>query len=328
MTKTLLKKNKKDKQPTTRDINKLVNFVKDISGHVRTEFVSHYQTAQLGMYSGTIGKGGDYTKQGDALVEQILETAFHEHLALYGITNAFIISEERGQWFANSISQYSDDDIFCIIDPLDGSHNLRRHETPKPHISFCIGCGYVQDLFLQGNFDAVAVGLVEDMFYADQYVGIRGHGSFLNGVTIHGSPLDKLEDSVIGMSLDHKGEKLGKMFDSGMMDILKHTSSQRRLGSTALDLCQVATGDYDAHVSLSGGVKIHDIAAAQLILREAGCVISLREDNSSWRKIDDVVSLLKDYVHGGDASVSSMKFQLVASGNKDIHQKVISLIEA
>jgi myo-inositol-1(or 4)-monophosphatase len=46
------------------------------------------------------------------------------------------------------------------------------------------------------------------------------------------------------------------------------TQSMRRLGSAALDLCYVAAGRLDGYYER--GIKVWDIAAGVLILREAG----------------------------------------------------------
>ena len=44
----------------------------------------------------------------------------------------------------------------------------------------------------------------------------------------------------------------------------------RQIGSSALSLCHLASGIIDAHVDVRGKLRITDVAAGLLILREAG----------------------------------------------------------
>jgi myo-inositol-1(or 4)-monophosphatase len=48
---------------------------------------------------------------------------------------------------------------------------------------------------------------------------------------------------------------------------------KRYLGTNALEVCLVACGKYDAFVDLRGMNRVTDIAAAYLILKEAGGII-------------------------------------------------------
>ena len=52
------------------------------------------------------------------------------------------------------------------------------------------------------------------------------------------------------------------------------------MGSAALHMCMVASGDLDAHFTY--GIHIWDIAAGDLIVREAGGVVC---DTDGWSSI-------------------------------------------
>jgi myo-inositol-1(or 4)-monophosphatase len=56
------------------------------------------------------------------------------------------------------------------------------------------------------------------------------------------------------------------------LEILDKCQAIRRTGSAALNLCYVAAGRFDLFWSY--GTKIWDVAAASLILREAGATIT------------------------------------------------------
>jgi myo-inositol-1(or 4)-monophosphatase len=140
-----------------------------------------------------------------------------------------------------------------ILDPLDGTSN------------FAAGVPFFSvSLALLIN-DRPEIGLVYDPIRDECFVAQRGHGSWLNGLSLGTQvpvhlPLARTIAVVDFKRLDRKlAAKLGAEPPFG---------SQRNFGSSALDWCWLADGRF--HVYLHGGQKLWDYAAGILILMEAG----------------------------------------------------------
>ncbi|MFZ2189556.1 MAG: inositol monophosphatase family protein [Candidatus Magasanikiibacteriota bacterium] len=296
------------------NLSNLLQIAREISDTVSLKVKN---TQSLGNYIGTIGMSGDQTKVGDQTVENELKNIVPIILKKYNINNYWLVSEETGQLMVGEINENSDG-IFLIIDPIDGSNNLRPHGTPKPFVGFSIAIGTLNDLFSDGKFSAVSAGVVRDIFHDETYWTIKGRGSHLENISLVSSPVTDLSDTVLGVSLDRMGEKLQKNFDLGIYDLLLNTRFQRRLGLSSLDLCRVATGDYDVHVSLNGDIKVHDIAAVKMIIEEAGGIVELYKDNKLVNNEKWLLELFKK----GNQGIKDIKFSLIAAGNKDLLEKV------
>lgn len=271
-------------------------------------------TPNLGLLTGNIGMGGDETKYGDQIVEDELKKVIPMVMEKYGIKNFLVISEETGHWVEGNIEG---EGVFMIIDPIDGSNNMRPHSTPRPFLGFSIAIGSLEKLFADGTFQSIEAGLVRDIFHNEEYWATKGGGAFLDGIKLNSSPVTNLKESVLGASLDKLGQRLSKIFRQGVYDLLLNTMFQRRIGSSAIDLCFLAAGDYDLYISLSGGIKVHDIAAVKLIIEEAGGAVELYKDgqvvnNDKW---------LLELYNRGNEGIKEIGFPMLASGNQILLDK-------
>lgn len=299
----------------------MLNLARQIANTVVKEIK---KSKHLGDYVGSVGAGGDKTKNGDQIVENILKKKLPLFLKKFGIKNCWFVSEETGQMIIGGVNP-SIEGIFIIIDPIDGSNNMRPHFTPKPFLGFSIAIGNLKNIFCEISLDAVEVGLVKDIFHDLEYTAVRNSGSFLNNLKLNSSQLDNLETAVLGTSLDKSGQKLKNIFNRGIYKLLLATHCQRRIGSTTLDLCQVATGDYDMYVSMSDGVKVHDIAAAKLIIEEAGGIVELYNNKNMNVGKNKILGKL---FMSGDEGIKDLTFRTVATGNKKLFKltkKILSL---
>jgi myo-inositol-1(or 4)-monophosphatase len=91
-------------------------------------------------------------------------------------------------------------------------------------------------------------------------------------------------------------------------NIYKNVRRVRLLGSVALELCYVASGKLDALVDIRGALRVTDVAAGQLILKEAGGLVTDRKGNSLTLP-DNVIS----------------RIEMVAS-NGHVHEKLLKLL--
>jgi myo-inositol-1(or 4)-monophosphatase len=143
-----------------------------------------------------------------------------------------------------------------VIDPLDGTHNYLRG---FPHFSISIA------LLDKGE---PLHGVVYDPLRDELFTASRGSGAFLNDRRIRVSARLGLAGALLGTGFPFRQrEHLPAHLDM-VRALLVEGEDLRRTGSAALDLAYVACGRLDAYFEM--GLKPWDIAAGQLLVREAG----------------------------------------------------------
>jgi len=167
---------------------------------------------------------------------------------------AGIIGEEGG-WHGSRSTAW-------IVDPVDGTTNI-VHRVPHSAISVALIVDYIPML-----------GLVLNPFTGWTYVATRDEGAFVarNADFVDRTPLvvstvDRLQRSLVSFGLPYDRAKADRTFDAASR-VFHVSQDLRRRGSAALDLASVASGEMEAHFELD--LKIWDIAAASLIVEEAG----------------------------------------------------------
>lgn len=146
-----------------------------------------------------------------------------------------------------------------IVDPLDGTINY-VHRLPAFSVSVALECrGEVQ------------VGVVYDPIADECFSAVRGAGAFLNGEKIYVSNCESLREALAAASFS-AGVARDSEEISRFLDVLVKCQALRRMGSAALNLAYLATGRLDAYWATS--VKVWDVAAGLLLVREAGGLIS------------------------------------------------------
>lgn len=147
-----------------------------------------------------------------------------------------------------------------FIDPLDGTLNY-AHGVPIYSVS--IAYAY------QGQ---VELGVVYDPTRDEMFSGEKGAGAFLNGKPAHVATYSELVDGLLvtGFPHDQWGTPADNMANFYRFSTL--CQSVRRLGSAALDVAYVGAGRLDGYWQIS--INSWDIAAASLIVREAGGVVT------------------------------------------------------
>ena len=212
-------------------------------------------TAERALETGTRGSGGDRTLEIDQGAEQLVLDQL-DGLVQEGY-RFMAVSEERGE------IDFGDDGVRVVIDPIDGSLNAKRG-VPSYALSIAVADGE--------TMADVAFGFVYDFGPSEQWWAWRGQGAWLNG-----APLDPTLGERRGR--DGRLEVLGiesadpRWIQASIDGLLDAAFRLRALGTIAASLCQVAGARFDGLVSLrrSRGV---DAAAGQLIVREAGGVVS------------------------------------------------------
>ncbi|MEA2296515.1 MAG: monophosphatase, partial [Solirubrobacteraceae bacterium] len=168
-----------------------------------------------------------------------------------------LVSEELGT------RDFGSPDVLVVVDPIDGSTNAKRG---LPHHSISIA---VADGMTAAD---VAFGFVYDYGPEEEWTARRGEGAFLDGVRLDPSVPER-------RSADGRVELLGiESADPrrvrAVADGLAESAYRLRvIGSMAVTLCQVAAARLDAMVTLRRARAV-DVAAGQLIVREAGGLVA------------------------------------------------------
>jgi myo-inositol-1(or 4)-monophosphatase len=149
---------------------------------------------------------------------------------------------------------------YCwIVDPLDGTLNYVR-QLPNYSVSVALR-----------RHDEILVGTVYDPVLNECFSAAAGHGAFLNGAPIQPSRCQVMEQALVAASLPADVPRNSSEV-SRFIEVLHAAQAIRRLGSAALSLCYVASGRLDAYWATC--VKVWDVAAGQLVVREAGGVLT------------------------------------------------------
>jgi myo-inositol-1(or 4)-monophosphatase len=160
------------------------------------------------------------------------------------------------------------------IDPLDGTTNF-VHGHPFCAISIGRWVDGIPDT------GVVHAPLLDELFMARCGTGATLERPQL-GVEprpISGSPCTRLEDALLGTGFPYDRGATARLNLAICAHGLARSRGLRRAGSAALDLCHVALGRLDAYWEM--GLQPWDLAAATVIAREAGVVVSdFRGDES------------------------------------------------
>lgn len=148
-----------------------------------------------------------------------------------------------------------------FVDPIDGTVNFA---SKLPH--FCTS------IALATADREPLLGVVYDPTRRELFTAARGGGAWLNGRRIHVTTTGELADAVItsGFPYDKHTNPDNNLKEWGAF--LTKIRGERRLGSAALDLCYVGAGRLDGYWEKD--LKLYDVMAGMLIVREAGGVVT------------------------------------------------------
>ncbi len=151
-------------------------------------------------------------------------------------------------------------DFKWIIDPLDGTTNFIKG---IPH--FCVSIA----LMHKGKLDQA---VVFDPLRGELFTASKGNGAQLNGFRIRVGKHKELSNTVLATAFPFKNKADLPTSLEKFAAIYKHCGDIRRSGSAALDMAYVAAGRFDGY--WEQGVKPWDIAAGELLVREAGGLVT------------------------------------------------------
>ncbi|MFT7400080.1 MAG: myo-inositol-1(or 4)-monophosphatase [Rheinheimera aquimaris] len=183
-------------------------------------------------------------KEAEQAIVQVLKKSFPTH---------GIVGEEHGD-YGNSDSEFQ-----WIIDPLDGTTNFIKG---IPHFAVSIALKH------QGKLDQA---VVFDPLRGELFTASRGRGAQLNGTRIRVNNLADMSGTILATGFPFKNKTHLPAHAAMVTGLLADAADIRRTGSAALDLAYVAAGRFDGFFEI--GLKPWDIAAGELIVREAGGLV-------------------------------------------------------
>ena len=196
------------------------------------------------------GAGGDVT----LVVDRVAEDVMVAELEALG-RPLTLVSEELGE-----LDIAGGGPPVVVLDPIDGSLNASRG-IPTFATAVALADGR--------EMADVRLGLVRDLCTGQEFVAEAGHGAWADGVPLPeaAGPPARIEILMLEGASPSRVAHAAHLLDG-------RVGRLRAIGSLALSLCHTAAGRADAMAGLGRGRPV-DIAAAQLVAREAGLLVGL-----------------------------------------------------
>ena len=145
-----------------------------------------------------------------------------------------------------------------VVDPIDGTANYMRGRD-----RFCVSLALLEDR-------VPLIGVLVAPAMKETFVARTGGGATLNGSPIGAADSSDMQRAMVEVGWSRRRPRHEFI---GMCDRIVTAGAMLRLGgSGALGLADVAAGRVDAYAELH--INLWDVAAALVILSEAGAVIS------------------------------------------------------
>lgn len=254
-----------------------------------------------------IGADGTPTSLIDVVSEEIVVRTLKE-APVY----SYIVSEEigelrlgKGTKRAISLTQeLRRDDLdenekprfIFLVDPIDGTSNAIK-EIPAFAISIAVASvpdGRVATL------NDVELAFISNLANGNFFEAEKGKGCWLNNKEVQPSDVVSFSRLTLGGYTKSGTSQASKLVDNARR--------MRVMGSVVLELSYVASGKYDAFLDLRGS-RIIDIAAAKLILEEAGGIIT----DKYGEKLNSTLSIYEKTI-------------VVAANRKILHKQMIDIL--
>lgn len=186
----------------------------------------------------------------------------------------------------------TDSDFIWILDPIDGTS------------SFIVGRPTFGTLIALTHKGKSVLGIMNQPITRERWIGIDGVGSTFNGKKITSRKCIEIYDAVMCSSSSFHFKNEDEL-------VLKKLSAQTKYqkiggiiyGGDCYSYACLASGFVD--IVIDPGLKVYDYAALQPIIEMAGGVVT------DWQ--------------GNDLGLKS-NVRLIASANRELHQKAIEII--
>ena len=240
--------------------------------------------------SEAVGRGasGDVTEKIDAVAERAIIQVLEKRKV-----PCILVSEEIGvKKFGKRPT------VYLIADPIDGTANA-INGVPFFATSLAVSTG--------PNINGVIAGVVMNLYDGALFSAEKGGGAKQGGQKIKSSGNQDLEEAIIGVEFNRVDAKQLLRL-APLLKIVRHW---RHLGADALELCYVANGLESAFVDVRHILRVTDVAAAYLIVKEAGGIMVTPEG----RELNAPLS-------------PTARVSFIAAGNVSLLNKIQSLIRS
>jgi myo-inositol-1(or 4)-monophosphatase len=199
----------------------------------------------------------------ETLIRRLVRDRYPDHV---------VLGEEAGQ-DGNGAHSHR-----WIVDPLDGTTNF-LHGHPFFAVSIAI----------ERAVDAqVVAAAVHAPYFSETYFAALGEGAHMNdwSIPIHASETASLGDAVLATGFAYDRDRYPN-YDN-FLRLAARARGMRRCGAAAIDLAFVACGRYDGFWEL--GLRIWDVAAGAMLVREAGGVVSDFSGGDDWLESGNLIA--------------------------------------
>ncbi len=193
-----------------------------------------------------IGAGGDISRNIDIVAEKTVL----DYLKKINF-ECIVLGEECGR-----VELSENPKGFVIMDAIDGSANSVRGVP-----FFCSSLAFAT----ANKLSSITDGVVTNLTNGEMYWASKNKGAFLNDSKIHvydKKPIYKIVGINTSGATPELMRKLYPIFE-------KHNHT-RHFGANALEMAMFARGLMDVFIDLRKKIRIQDIAAGYLLVKEAG----------------------------------------------------------
>jgi myo-inositol-1(or 4)-monophosphatase len=195
------------------------------------------------------GAGGDISRK----IDIVAEKAVLDYLKEISF-ECIVLGEECGR-----VELSNKPKGFVIMDAIDGSANAVRGIS-----FFCSSLAFAKE----EKISSITDGVVTDLSSGDMYWASKGKGSFLNGKKISVQKSEPIY-RIVGINLSGATPEQVKQ----LQPILKSHNHTRHFGANALEMALFARGLIDIFIDIREKIRVQDIAAGYLLIKEAGGLV-------------------------------------------------------
>jgi len=193
-----------------------------------------------------VGAGGDTSRKIDIVAEKTVLDYFKKINF-----ECIVLGEECGRVELSTQSKG-----FVIMDAIDGSANAVRGIP-----FFCCSLAFATN----DKISSITDGVVTDLTSGDMYWASKGKGAFLNENKIHVLDKDPIY-RIVGINMSGASPELVQR----LQHVFKSHNHTRHFGANALEMAMFARGLIDIFIDFRDKIRIQDMAAGYLLVKEAG----------------------------------------------------------
>ena len=193
-----------------------------------------------------VGAGGDISRNIDITAEQTVLDYLKEI-----DFECVVLGEECGR-----VELSDKPKGFVIMDAIDGSANAVRGVP-----FFCSSLAFATE----NKLSSITDGVITDLTNGDMYWATKDKGSFLNDKQIKVQQKEPIY-KIVGINISGGSNELMQR----MYPIFQNHNHTRHFGANALEMALFARGLMDVFIDFRDKIRIQDIAAGCIIVKEAG----------------------------------------------------------